>query len=487
MNDLLSLLSPEEIAIESELPDLEIDGRTPTMACRPATVDGVAAVLRAATAAQLAVASLGGGTQRSWGGRLDRLDLVLALGRLDRIVECEPADLTITVEAGVPLGRLQTELARHRQFLPLDPPLPPTATIGGVVATGASGSLRFGYGTARDFVLGARFVLADGTVARTGGRVVKNVAGYDLAKLLIGSFGTLGVVVELSLKVSPLPADWQTLVAAVPDADTAQRAAAAVMRRGLPFRALDVLDIGALGAGPTSVLPLSAAEGTGRPALTPGPSPASRRGAGGEGPGTRADSSFVSPLPPAGEGPGVRAARYAVAARAGGTPAMLARLEREFTAAATEAGAMAVERLGDAAADALWQSVQQPAPPDAVVTRAGALPSQLGGVLAAVEHVGTSLGRTGASRGQCGSGVVRTVWRDAGEGEAGLAALVGALRARLTALGGWLVVESCPPALKEGLDVWGPLGDQLRLMQAIKAQFDPAGILNPGRYPFRPR
>src|SRR5207253_1723761 len=123
-----------------------------------------------------------------------RLDLVIETTRLNKVVEYEPADLTLTVEAGITFGELQKLLAGQGQFLALDPPAAPGATIGGLIATNASGPLRFAYGTARDLVIGTRVANPDGTVTHAGGRVVKNVAGYDLNKLYIGSLGTLGII-----------------------------------------------------------------------------------------------------------------------------------------------------------------------------------------------------------------------------------------------------------------------------------------------------
>ncbi len=127
------------------------------------------------------------------------------LDRLNRVVAHAPADMTVTVEAGIALARLQAELARERQWLPVDPPNPEHLTIGALLATNASGPRRFGHGPIRDHLIGIKVVLADGRIIKSGGRVVKNVAGYDLAKLFVGNHGSLGVIVEASFKLRPLP------------------------------------------------------------------------------------------------------------------------------------------------------------------------------------------------------------------------------------------------------------------------------------------
>jgi glycolate oxidase FAD binding subunit len=136
----------------------------------------------------------------------ERGGIVLNLSGVVGVVEYEPADLTVTVEAGITLEKLQTVLGQHGQWLPLDPPCAPEATIGGLLATNASGPVRHSKGTARDLVIGMQFVTSEGDLVKSGGRVVKNVAGYDLAKLQIGALGTLGVITQVTFKLSPLPA-----------------------------------------------------------------------------------------------------------------------------------------------------------------------------------------------------------------------------------------------------------------------------------------
>ncbi len=187
-----------------------VAGVQPSWVVRPQAVEQVAAVVQAADARGWSVVPRGGGGGMAGGAAPSRCDLVLDLTGLDRVIEHVPGDLVVAVEAGVTLAALQDRLGpAGRQRLMLDAPPPPRGpapTLGGLVAAAAAGPRRHRYGTPRDLLLGARFVLADGTVARTGGRVVKNVAGYDLCKLLVGSRGTLAVVVELTLKLHPAPA-----------------------------------------------------------------------------------------------------------------------------------------------------------------------------------------------------------------------------------------------------------------------------------------
>jgi glycolate oxidase FAD binding subunit len=192
-----------------------VGGVVPRLVVTPADESEVASVLSTATSRGLAVVARGGGTKLGWGSPPERCDVVLSTSRLAGIVDHEPADLVCVVRAGTPLGVVQDTLAGapgFRQRLMLDPPHDQAATIGGVVATAASGPLRTRFGTARDLVIGASFVLSDGTVGRSGGKVVKNVAGFDVAKLLVGSLGTLAVITEVAFRLHPLPEASRTVV-----------------------------------------------------------------------------------------------------------------------------------------------------------------------------------------------------------------------------------------------------------------------------------
>jgi glycolate oxidase FAD binding subunit len=198
--------------MESVASPLVIDGVSTASLVAPGSAEELAFELHRADADGLAVAPVGGGTQLDLGNPPARLDLALQTTGLDKVVEYEPADLTVTVEAGIRFSELQKLLQAQGQLLALDPPVAPEATIGGVIATNASGPLRYAFGTARDLVIGIRVANTDGTLTRAGGRVENNVAGYDLNKLYVGSLGTLAVIVELSFKLAPVPPATATVV-----------------------------------------------------------------------------------------------------------------------------------------------------------------------------------------------------------------------------------------------------------------------------------
>ncbi|HEX6971257.1 MAG TPA: FAD-binding oxidoreductase, partial [Limnochordia bacterium] len=244
-----------------------VDGIVPRWVARPLSVEAAAAVVGAADRLGLAVVPRGGGTHMSWARVPERVDVVVDLSALDRPIDVQPADMTITVEAGMRLSELQATLAEHGQFLPLDPPTSAAATVGGLIATNPSGPLRFGFGTVRDYLIGVRVIRANGEITKGGGRVVKNVAGYELCKLYTGSFGTLGVIVEATFKVRPRPPAGG-LVGAVAGGDEAEALIAALMDSDADPQVIELVDRAVLDLLP--LRPLAEAAGAARYAVLAG-------------------------------------------------------------------------------------------------------------------------------------------------------------------------------------------------------------------------
>jgi len=187
------------------------EGVTPQMIAEPGTAEDLARALRWAHDAGLKVTPRAGGTKLGWGNPPAACDLVLSTARLHRVLEHAWADMTVIVEAGCRVAALQKTLAEHGQQLALDPLWPERATIGGILSTNDSGPLRVRYGSLRDLIIGITVALPDGTLAKSGGKVVKNVAGYDLAKLFTGALGTLGVIVQAIFRLHPLPRERRSL------------------------------------------------------------------------------------------------------------------------------------------------------------------------------------------------------------------------------------------------------------------------------------
>jgi glycolate oxidase FAD binding subunit len=188
-----------------------------TVSVAPADAQQIAAILGFANANGIVVTPSGSGTKSAWGNPV-AAGIRLELKRMNRLREHPWQDMTCTVEAGCTWAAMQAELARHRQMVALDPLWPEKATVGGVVASNDGGALRLKYGGLRDLIIGMTVVLADGTVAKTGGKVVKNVAGYDLHKLMTGGFGTLGVIAEVNFRLHPVEACRRTWTAIALDA-----------------------------------------------------------------------------------------------------------------------------------------------------------------------------------------------------------------------------------------------------------------------------
>jgi glycolate oxidase FAD binding subunit len=217
-----------------------VAGAQASLVVEPGSEQELAKVLKLANGAGLAVIPRGGGTKLEWGNRPERADVILSMARLNRVIEHAWADLTVSVEAGCTIGKLQETLAKHGQRLALDALWPERATVGGVLSTNDSGALRLRFGSLRDLVIGATLALADGTVASSGGKVVKNVAGYDLPKLITGAFGTLGVITRAIFRLHPLPKETRTISCVKGDVREAQRLVLAIQNSKLAHSALQI-------------------------------------------------------------------------------------------------------------------------------------------------------------------------------------------------------------------------------------------------------
>jgi glycolate oxidase FAD binding subunit len=422
----------------------------PRWAAAPATVAAASALLRAAAAQDLAVVPRGGGSKLGWGAPPRRCDLVVDTGALDQVVEHAAGDLVARVQAGVSLARLGELLAGAGQQLALDPPpglgsLPGPApaaagTVGGALATGAAGPRRLRYGTPRDLVIGVTVVRADGTVASSGGKVVKNVAGYDLGKLFAGSFGTLGLIVEAVFRLHPRPSSTVYVCLDCAGADEARRAVAAAAGSELAPSAIEVDRPARSQPVRVSVLlegePDSAAERAGQMCALLGhgaatqPSPPSWWGWPANG-----DSAPAA----GGRSPDVESTLVRLAFWAAGFP----RVMRAIDAAAQAAG-LDPAVGGSAAAGVIYVRAGPSADPAAVVAFVSGL-------------------RAALARGD-------------GDARPASAPLPDSPPALASA-----VVVHAPPGTRDLVDLWGPV-PSLPLMRAVKDQFDPGHRMAPGRF-----
>jgi len=396
-----------------------IDGLTPRWLAAPSTPEQVAQLLALAHEEQLAVAPRGSGAGLEQGGLPRRLDLVLDLRRLHAVVEHNPDDLTISVQAGMTAGALAARLGPHRQALPLDPPGWSTRTLGGIAATQASGPLRMRYGTMRDLLLGVRFVQADGTLTWGGARVVKSVTGYDVPKLMVGALGTLGVLVELTLRLHPVPDVESSSLVMFRSPAAAQEMVALLLDSCVQPSRLEMLDDRALAACglPVAAAAVAVSIATVEPAV-------------------RAQEAALTALVP----------------RAGGR----------------------LEPLGGG----FWHLYDRTlAAPGGVTLRIGTLPSRLAATFAEIRSV---LGAAAVS-GCAAVGALRA--RVDGGDVTALTRGIERLRGFVADGEGGVMFERAPRALRAAVDPWGPVpAPALAVMRAIKHEFDPAGVLNPGRF-----
>ncbi len=215
-----------------------VSGVQPQLILEPTTEQHLAAALRLSNEARLAVIPRGGATKLAWGNSPSRADLILSTTRLNRVLEHAWADLTVTAEAGCTFQTLQQTLAQHGQRLALDPLWPEKATVGGILSTNDSGALRLRFGALRDLIIGVTIALPDGTLASSGGKVVKNVAGYDLPKLVTGAFGTLGIITRAVFRLHPLPHHARSFTISTPNPEETQKLVLAIQDSKLAHTAL---------------------------------------------------------------------------------------------------------------------------------------------------------------------------------------------------------------------------------------------------------
>lgn len=236
--DLMASLGHDNV--QAAGPDDAVAGLLPKVIVAPANEMELAEVLRRSNEAGIAVIPRGGGTKLGWGNPPSRVELVLSTARLNEITEHAWADLTVSVDAGCTIQKLQEALAQHGQQLALDPLWADKATVGGVLSTNDSGALRLRFGALRDLIIGVTLALPDGTLASSGGKVVKNVAGYDLPKLATGAFGTLGVITRAVFRLHPLPRSSRSFSVATASSEETRRFIHAVQNSKLAHTALQV-------------------------------------------------------------------------------------------------------------------------------------------------------------------------------------------------------------------------------------------------------
>jgi len=410
--------------------DAVTGGLVPAFAASPASTGEASALLRTAAEYGLAVMPRGAGTGLGWGAAPSACDLVVDMTAMDQVIEHAAGDLVARVQAGVTMGNLASVLASAGQQLAVDAPA--DATVGGVVATGTAGPRRFRYGAPRDLLIGITVVRADGVVAHSGGKVVKNVAGYDLGKLFSGSQGTLGLITEVTFRLHPLPAAVAWVTGDFGPSALAGAASAVTSAAG---SALVPSAVELLWTGPPAVL------------------------------------------------------RVGVLLE--GTPSGVAERARRMAELLTAAGGTPVVAISETPFR-WWEQDAESGPPGTVV-RVTYWVRQLADVLDALARAGASAGIRPAVGGPAGAGALYARLDPAAEDDTA-ARFVGALRDRLSGVfagsadgsglsRGSMAVLAAPTAVLAAAGADQPVPG-LDLMRAVKDQFDPGHRMCPGRFPW---
>lgn len=434
--DFAAIVGESRVAADSVArQDHAVEGVVPSLVVYPQSAEQVAAALECAAGHSLAVIPCGRRTKIATGNPPRRYDVALSLKDLNRVWYYEPEDLVISVEPGMKLADLQRFVGRDRLWLPLDPAGGGRATIGGTLAANSSGPLRTAYGSARDMVLGMKISTTEGRIVKTGGRVVKNVTGYDISKVMIGSLGTLGVIVEASFKLFPQPAATATFVLAAGTLEKARELRRAIQQSPLQPMRLALLDAVAASRA--------------------------RQGA--------------------------AAGRFEIWVEAAGSPRVLARFERSLKDIAHGSGT-STDCLEAETAQTGWSCIANfreafaRAEPETPPILKAAMPiSASEDFMGRVEQLAAGGPFRLATLALPAVGVVHLMVLEGPRAD-GLIRFVGEVRKTAAALGGSLVVEWCPTELKSQIDVWGPPDDDFEVMRGLKEGWDPKGILSPGRF-----
>ncbi len=420
----------------------DMDGLSPKWAIFPKTREEVRKIVGLCQAESLSIIPRGNGTKIGIGNIPRRADLVISTRHLDRVVDQDCENLTITLESGVLLSDIQERLRSEGigYFIPLDPPFTDAATLGGILATHSSGPKRLLYGTARDLVLGMKVVLADGGVISCGGKTVKNVSGYDMAKLFIGSFGTLGIIIEATLRLLPLPEKEHTFVAAFQKAESAFEVIKEILKSQLIPSSIEILNFTVI------------------------------RETGANLPYSEGD--------------------YFLAGAIEGAKEAVQRQIKEIHEITRRYLPRKTELLEGHDQSNLWKTVRDSSLrlrtrwPESALLKMSVPISKTAVAFAASEAIAAQEGFPCALWGHAGSGILY-VGLPFGERTAESNRVIHAihqLTGKAVALGGNLVIEAAPVWIKKQINVWGKEGSDLPVFRQLKSQLDPSCLFNPGKF-----
>lgn len=428
-SDLSQIVGEVGMLPGNQINQYNIDDLLPKAVVLPASIREIRDVLIYAADNGLSVVPAGNGTKLGIGNPPERVDLVVSTKRLNEVLEYEPGDLTVTTQAGVRLCDLQDKLAENGQCLPLDPPYSTHATVGGIAAVNSSGPSSLSYGTSRNRVLGMHVVLSNGIDVKSGGKVVKNVAGYDLNKLYIGSFGTLGIITELTFKLNPLPEAQRTIL--------------------VPFSSIAQASIVAVEIANSQLLPI-----------------------------------FLNLI--IGGVPSVEIVDPCLVIGLDGHPETVEWQINQLRSIVEQNGVSGVEVYDGVHQRDLRTSMSAfpERKPQAVICKANLRMTDVEKFITVALAHSHDL-RDLRVMAHMGTGVVYVAFSVPSNDTAltqFASNVIVDLRDRACNVGGNLIVESVPKSIKYQIDIWGQIGSGLKLMKQIKARLDPLNLFNPGRY-----
>jgi glycolate oxidase FAD binding subunit len=459
-----NLIGPQNVRSDGpSLRQYTVDGKKPAAVVFPASVDEVSEVVRLAGKRGLSIVPWGGGSKIETGYPPSRLDLVVCTERLNRIIDMDTANLTVTVQAGVRIREVQASLAGEENrcyipyetpvslsdelvcsgrthkgcFIPLSPPCSKKATLGGILASNSTGPTRLLYGMPRDLVTGIRYVAADGEIIGMGGKTVKNVSGYDLCKLMVGSRGSLGILCDMTLRLLPLPEQQRTLVFRFPNLIEACRLVDRIFESALLPAAVELVDAGAYD--------LLSLKETGL----------SEKGS------------------------------FGVVVGLEGVEEAVDRMGSEMKKMAMEGGGASSGDLRGDEHRGFWDSYSNISGeaserhPELISVKLNYPISEYRGM---IEYIGSATPCDLAVFSHAGSGVMSILCVPSAFSEKTASAFLNRLLERCSAVGGNMVIERVKTELKSELPVWGAGRDDIRVMKWLKEKLDPGRIFSPGRF-----
>jgi len=431
---LTEIVGSENVVTDNQTASYEVDGLVPNAIVFASTTEQVSQIVKAGNQFRTPIIPWGGGSKQQVGPCLAAADVVLCLKHMNQIVELDVSNFTVQVEAGIASGELQRQLTEHRLFFPFDPPYMETSTIGGALAANASGPLRAAYGTARDLVLGLTVVTPTGDIVHTGGKTMKNVAGIDLCKMFIGSWGTLGIITEAILRLFPLPEASKSLCLTFSDIEDAFPVVSQLLNSVLSPSAVELIDgIAGRNLGDT-------------------------------------------------HGSSLKEDEVLLLVDIAGSIETVERHRKEINTIVEANKVCNIVTLEGEEATRLWnayrgvhQSILS-AVPSTLQGKASVPLSRLGNMFKAVKEVGNKYSVEIGIRAHCYNGIL---YPYVASGDDAIN-IIGDLRQAAADLGGFFTVEYAPLSARKNVEVW-PHRNDYTLMKRLKTELDPNNILNSGR------